>query len=144
MIVQDALNSPAIFSARQPSRKFTANALAKIARRCDSMIKDTFAAVESLMSVPRWRSLLSVPAHVQRFVQTAPERGADGLILDMEDALPQDQKGNARRQFPASMAKVGRKGHICFGANHGLRALAADLDAAVICGAARPLGGQCG
>ncbi|WP_280952725.1 aldolase/citrate lyase family protein [Mesorhizobium sp. WSM3860] len=48
------------------------------------------------MSVPRWRSLLFVPTHVPRFVETAHERGADGLILDLEDSVPQDQKGEAR------------------------------------------------
>ncbi|RWX58778.1 CoA ester lyase, partial [Mesorhizobium sp. M4B.F.Ca.ET.089.01.1.1] len=40
------------------------------------MIKHTFAAVESAMALPRWRSLLFVPAHVKRFVKTANERGA--------------------------------------------------------------------
>ncbi|MER8786200.1 aldolase/citrate lyase family protein, partial [Mesorhizobium sp. M1006] len=95
------------------------------------MIKDTFAAVESAMSVPRWRSLLFVPAHVPRFVKTAHERGADGIILDLEDSVPQDQKGEARRQLSDSVAKVARKGaSVLVRVNRGLRALAADLDAA--------------
>lgn len=99
------------------------------------MIKDTFPAVESAMTVPRWRSLLFVPAHVPRFVETAHERGADGVILDLEDSVPQDQKGEARRQLPECVAKVGRKGaSVLVRVNHGLRALAADLDAAVIAG----------
>ncbi|MER9585779.1 CoA ester lyase [Mesorhizobium sp. M0276] len=99
------------------------------------MIKDTFAAVESAMSVPRWRSLLFVPAHVPRFVETAHERGADGVILDLEDSVPQDQKGEARRQLPESVAKVARKGaSVLVRVNRGLRALAADLDAAVMAG----------
>ncbi|WP_292403595.1 CoA ester lyase [Mesorhizobium sp.] len=99
------------------------------------MIKDTFTAVESAMPVPRWRSLLFVPAHVARFVETAHERGADGVILDLEDSAPQDQKGEARRQLPESVAKVALKGaSVLVRVNHGLRALAADLDAAVIAG----------
>ncbi|MER9548421.1 CoA ester lyase [Mesorhizobium sp. M0322] len=99
------------------------------------MIKDTFPVVECAMSVPRWRSLLFVPAHVPRFVETAHERGADGVILDLEDSVPQDQKGEARRQLPECVAKVGRKGaSVLVRVNHGLRALAADLDAAVIAG----------
>ncbi|CCV10431.1 CoA ester lyase [Mesorhizobium sp. STM 4661] len=99
------------------------------------MIKDTFPAVESAMSVPRWRSLLFVPTHVPRFVETAHERGADGVILDLEDSVPQDQKGEARRRLPECVAKVGRKGaSVLVRVNHGLRALAADLDAAVIAG----------
>ncbi|MFD2052052.1 HpcH/HpaI aldolase/citrate lyase family protein [Mesorhizobium calcicola] len=99
------------------------------------MIKDTLPAVEGAMSVPRWRSLLFVPAHVPRFVETAHERGADGVILDLEDSVPQDQKGGARRELPDSVAKVGRRGaSVLVRVNRGLRALAADLDAAVIAG----------
>ncbi|MBZ9798574.1 MULTISPECIES: CoA ester lyase [Mesorhizobium] len=99
------------------------------------MIKDTFAAVEGAMSVPRWRSLLFVPVHVPRFVETAHERGADGVILDLEDSVPQDRKGESRQQLPECVAEVGRKGaSVLVRVNHGLRALAADLDAAVMAG----------
>ncbi|MER8912076.1 CoA ester lyase [Mesorhizobium sp. M0854] len=99
------------------------------------MIKDTLAAVESVMSVPRWRSLLFVPAHVPCFVEAAHERGADGVILDLEDSVPQDQKDEARRRLPESVAKVGQKGKsVLVRVNRGLRALAADLDAAVLAG----------
>ncbi|MER9408200.1 CoA ester lyase [Mesorhizobium caraganae] len=99
------------------------------------MIKNVVPAVERPMSVPRWRSLLFVPAHVPRFVETAHERGADGVILDLEDSVPQDQKGEARRQLPESVTKVARKGaSVLVRVNHGLRALAADLDAAVMAG----------
>ncbi|MER9670635.1 CoA ester lyase [Mesorhizobium sp. M0203] len=99
------------------------------------MIKDTLPAVEGAMFVPRWRSLLFVPAHVPRFVETAHERGADGVILDLEDSVPQDQKGEARRQLPESVTKVARKdASVLVRVNHGLRALAADLDAAVMAG----------
>ncbi|WP_192179649.1 HpcH/HpaI aldolase/citrate lyase family protein [Mesorhizobium amorphae] len=99
------------------------------------MIKDTFPVVESAMAVPRWRSLLFVPAHVPRFVETAHERGADGVILDLEDSVPQDKKGEARRQLAQSVANVGRNGaSVLVRVNRGLRALAADLDAAVMAG----------
>lgn len=99
------------------------------------MIKGIVPAVESAMSVPRWRSLLFVPAHVSRFVEAAHERGADGIILDLEDSVPQDQKGGSRRQLPESVAKVGRNGaSVLVRVNRGLRALAADLDAAVMAG----------
>ncbi|MER9146942.1 CoA ester lyase [Mesorhizobium sp. M0871] len=99
------------------------------------MIKENVPTVDTAMLVPRWRSLLFVPAHVPRFVETAHERGADGVILDLEDAVPQEQKGGARRQLAKCVAKVGRKGaSVLVRVNHGLRALAADLDAAVIAG----------
>ncbi|TIX34686.1 MAG: CoA ester lyase, partial [Mesorhizobium sp.] len=65
-------------------------------------MNDAVQVVESPMSVPRWRSLLFVPAHVPRFVEAAHERGADGVILDLEDSVPQDQKGESRRQLSAS------------------------------------------
>ncbi|MCV3211478.1 CoA ester lyase [Mesorhizobium sp. YC-39] len=97
------------------------------------MIEDNVPVVESTMSVPRWRSLLFVPSHVPRFVETAHERGADGVILDLEDSVPQQQKGEARKQLPESVAKVARKGaSVLVRVNRGLRALAADLDAAVM------------
>ncbi|MES0007835.1 CoA ester lyase [Mesorhizobium sp. M0062] len=99
------------------------------------MFKDASQAVESTMSVPRWKSLLFVPAHVPRFVETAHERGANGVILDLEDSVPQDKKGEARRQLPESVAKVGRNGaSVLVRVNRSLRALAADLDSAVISG----------
>lgn len=43
-----------------------------------------------------WRSLLYVPANVPRFLQKAQARGADALILDLEDSVPADQKSAAR------------------------------------------------
>ncbi|MER9495112.1 CoA ester lyase [Mesorhizobium sp. M0320] len=99
------------------------------------MIKDTVPALDSTMSVPRWRSLLFVPAHVLRFVETAHERGADGVILDLEDSVPQDQKGEPRRRLSQSVAKVGRKGaSVLVRVNRDLRGLVADLDAAVMAG----------
>ncbi|HVY52666.1 MAG TPA: CoA ester lyase, partial [Devosia sp.] len=33
------------------------------------------------------RSLLYVPAHSERFVGKAHERGADAIILDLEDSV---------------------------------------------------------
>ena len=37
---------------------------------------------------PVWRSLLYVPAHVERFVERAHTRGADCIQLDLEDSVP--------------------------------------------------------
>src|SRR3712207_379728 len=81
----------------------------------------------------RLRSLLFVPAHVDRFVARAHERGADGVILDLEDAVPAAEKPAAREKLAASIASVGRNGTAALvRANHGLRALARDLEAAVV------------
>lgn len=43
-----------------------------------------------------WRSLLYVPANVARFLDKAQSRGADALILDLEDSVPEDRKAEAR------------------------------------------------
>lgn len=43
-----------------------------------------------------WRSLLYVPANVPRFLERAQARGADALILDLEDSVPDDRKEEAR------------------------------------------------
>lgn len=86
---------------------------------------------------PRWRSLLFLPAHVPRFVEGAHKRGADALILDLEDAVPAGEKAAARAALPASIPAVGRDGATAMvRVNHGLRMLARDLEAAVVPGLA--------
>ncbi|TPG58473.1 CoA ester lyase [Roseomonas nepalensis] len=83
-------------------------------------------------SPPRWRSLLFVPAHVERFVARAHERGADGVILDLEDAVPPAEKEGARARLAASVAGIARAGTAAMvRVNHGLRAIGRDLEAAV-------------
>lgn len=86
-------------------------------------------------TAPRWRSLLFVPAHVPRFVAGAHTRGADGLVLDLEDAVPAGEKPGARDQLAASIAAVSRDGAAAMvRVNHGLRDLVRDLEAAVVPG----------
>lgn len=109
MFGHNALNSLATFSARRESSRFTATALAKIDRRDDLMTKETSPAVESMMSVPSWRYLLFVPAHVQRFVQTAHERGAVWLEFGHEDAFPSIRNATYGGSFPNPWQR-------CFGA----------------------------
>ncbi|MEM9247137.1 MAG: CoA ester lyase [Pseudomonadota bacterium] len=46
--------------------------------------------------VHAWRSLLYVPGNNTRFLDKAQTRGADALILDLEDSVPLDQKTQAR------------------------------------------------
>lgn len=83
--------------------------------------------------VPRWRSLLFVPAHVPRFVEGAHRRGADGYVLDLEDAVPAAEKEGARARLPASLAAVSQGGAAAMvRVNHGLRALVRDLEAALV------------
>jgi citrate lyase subunit beta / citryl-CoA lyase len=56
------------------------------------------------------RSLLYVPAHSERFIAKAHERGADALILDLEDAVPDAEKDAARAGLTEAIARVGRNG----------------------------------
>ena len=83
-------------------------------------------------SPARWRSLLFVPAHVERFIAHANERGADGVILDLEDAVPATEKQAARDRLAETIQRVGSNGTLAMvRVNHGLRHLARDLEAAV-------------
>src|SRR5690606_2171098 len=56
------------------------------------------------------RSLLYVPAHSERFVSKAHERGADAIILDLEDSVPEASKDAARDGLKEAVASVGRNG----------------------------------
>jgi citrate lyase subunit beta / citryl-CoA lyase len=49
-----------------------------------------------------WRSLLYVPVLEERFVAKAHERGADAVILELEDAVAPSEKGRARDQVRAA------------------------------------------
>ena len=46
--------------------------------------------------LPVWRSLMYVPAHVDRFIDRAHSRGADCIQLDLEDSVPPSEKATAR------------------------------------------------
>lgn len=60
------------------------------------------------------RSLLYVPAHSDRFIAKAHERGADAIILDLEDAVPEAEKTAAREGLGATLAAVTRNGAAAF------------------------------
>lgn len=62
----------------------------------------------SARPAPVWRSLLYVPAHVERFVERAHTRGADCIQLDLEDSVPPAEKARARAGLAAAAAKVSR------------------------------------
>ncbi|MCR4307077.1 MAG: CoA ester lyase [Candidatus Berkelbacteria bacterium] len=50
-----------------------------------------------------WRSMLFVPANNNDFVLKAHTRGADAIILDLEDSVPPDQKEVARNAVAAAV-----------------------------------------
>jgi citrate lyase subunit beta/citryl-CoA lyase len=56
------------------------------------------------------RSLLYVPAHRADFLERAPGRGADALILDLEDAVPPSAKISARDGLAHWVPKLAGQG----------------------------------
>jgi citrate lyase subunit beta/citryl-CoA lyase len=60
------------------------------------------------------RSLLYVPASSERFLAKAHERGADAIILDLEDAVAPQEKARARDALKNAVPAVGRNGATVF------------------------------
>jgi citrate lyase subunit beta / citryl-CoA lyase len=84
----------------------------------------------------RLRSFLYVPVSSDRFVAKAHERGADAIILDLEDAVAPAQKVAARAKLADAVKAVGRNGAIVFvRINADVDMIRADADAACRAGA---------
>jgi citrate lyase subunit beta/citryl-CoA lyase len=60
------------------------------------------------------RSLLYVPANAPKFVAKAHERGADAIILDLEDAVAPGEKAAARAALATAIPAVGQNGALVF------------------------------
>jgi citrate lyase subunit beta / citryl-CoA lyase len=87
--------------------------------------------------IPAWRSLLFVPVTAEKFVRTGADRGADGIILDLEDAVAPSEKARARTLIADAIPQVSRKGaDVLVRVNRPWRLLVRDLEAAVIPGVA--------
>lgn len=92
-------------------------------------------------ALPAWRSLLYVPATQPRFVEKAHTRGADAIILDLEDAVAPAAKPAARAALAAAVPTVrqpgpdGRGADVCVRVNRPLRMAVEDIDAAIRAGA---------
>ena len=67
-------------------------------------------AIISRKQLPLWRSMLFVPTNVKKFVESAPTRGADAYILDLEDSIPVSEKADSRSMVREAAARVGRTG----------------------------------
>jgi citrate lyase subunit beta/citryl-CoA lyase len=57
-----------------------------------------------------WRSLLYVPVNVEKYVEKAHTRGADGIVLDLEDSVPASAKEAARKLVGAAARRARRGG----------------------------------
>ena len=84
-----------------------------------------------------WRSMLFVPAHVEKFVARAHQRGADACILDLEDSVPMAQKAAARGALRPAATLVSQSGAaVLVRLNRAWELLGEDLEAAVLPGIA--------
>lgn len=78
------------------------------------------------------RSLLILPVNVPRFVERAHLRGADAIVLDLEDAVPPAEKTQARRLVREAIKSSASGGADVFvRVNTGPEFLALDVEAAV-------------
>ena len=88
----------------------------------------------STSSDPRpLRSLLFVPAHREGWPEKAVAAGADGVLLDVQDAVPEGEKHTARNVAAAAIDRLAHSGRsvlVRVGAP-GSPELTADLDAVV-------------
>ena len=81
---------------------------------------------------PVWRSILYVPGNVPKFIDKAHERGADCVLVDLEDSVQPAQKPEARAMLPETMEKVVRGGaDVAVRINRPLRLAIPDIEAAV-------------
>ena len=82
--------------------------------------------------LPVWRSLLYVPANVEKYVDKAHARGADCLQLDLEDSVPASEKAAARKLVAAAAERVRRGGgDVVVRINSPMEVSLKDLDAAI-------------
>lgn len=62
------------------------------------------------MQINQFRSLLFVPATSEHLWEKASQRGADAVVVDLEDAIPLDKKALARSLAPKAIQLLKDKG----------------------------------
>jgi len=86
----------------------------------------------SQKNLPVWRSMLFVPVTQRRFVDGAARRGADAIILDLEDSVAASEKERARTLVPEAAEIVSHGGaDVVVRLNRPLRMTVRDLEAVV-------------
>ena len=84
------------------------------------------------MKAKAQRSMLILPSNVPRFIEKAYFRGADAIVLDLEDSVPPAEKVNARRGLKEAIELAGRGGSdVLVRVNNDAALIAEDLAAAV-------------
>ncbi|GAA5063982.1 CoA ester lyase [Roseibacterium beibuensis] len=77
-----------------------------------------------------WRSLLYVPGNNAKFLSKAQSRGADALILDLEDSVPDGEKQAARNMLEEHLPGLSLgPSALAIRINGGMRAGIRDLEA---------------
>jgi len=66
------------------------------------------------------RSVLFVPSIVERFIERAPQSGADVICLDLEDSIPPAEKANARVLAAKAIAHIPETSALTFVRVNGL------------------------
>ncbi len=82
------------------------------------------------------RSLLFIPADAERFIAKAAERGADVIVLDLEDGVAPSSKLKARAALQGAVQHLHQSGAVVYvRVNHEAALLADDVAASVASGA---------
>lgn len=88
-----------------------------------------------MKNLPHWRSLLYVPAAREKFIAKAHERGADAIILDLEDSIAPAEKPAARAALAGAVPRVSANGaDVVVRLNRPLELAVQDIQAAVMPG----------
>jgi citrate lyase subunit beta/citryl-CoA lyase len=91
---------------------------------------------------PGWRSLLYVPVTSEKFVGNAHTRGADAIVLELEDGVAPSEKERARGLVAGAAPLVGQSGaDVLVRINRPWRLAVKDIEASVgndVCGLVLP------
>jgi citrate lyase subunit beta/citryl-CoA lyase len=78
------------------------------------LAKDTLEHISQRAAAPIMRSVMTVPVIVPRFIDKAPESGADVLCLDLEDSVPPAEKVPARALARKAIETMPRTGYAMY------------------------------
>ncbi len=82
--------------------------------------------------LPLWRSMMFVPVNVKKYVEKAHTRGADAVILDLEDSVAPADKASAREMVEDAAKLVARGGaDVLVRVNQPLELAVRDIEAVV-------------
>jgi citrate lyase subunit beta / citryl-CoA lyase len=84
------------------------------------------------VALPVWRSLLYVPATIEKYIDKAHTYGADCIQLDLEDSVPRSEKARAREAIAHAVHRLRERGvDVVVRINRPLAMAVRDIEAAV-------------